>query len=285
MSQYDNHGTNPYYSGGGGGYIQNNSPYSANASPSGTRAQDLSHSLRPVSVGQVIRATQTHTDANWVIDGNELGQVTIVGQVVHITMQATNCLYMIDDGSGRIEARYWIDASEGDANKMDGVEENMYVRVTGSIKSFGNKRYVNATHIRVCTDPHEAIFHTMEAMTASLIAERGAPPRPGQEGQRVNGSTGHPGPSGTSAYSNQQSSVSIQHFASLPAIPRRIAEFMAAEEYKRRDTPEAADGINIGAIARAIGGDAVKISAALDHLMDEGLIFTTSDENHFKLAT
>jgi replication factor A2 len=38
-------------------------------------------------------------------------QVTVVGHVVSIQSQATNNLYWIDDGTGRIEARHWIDSS------------------------------------------------------------------------------------------------------------------------------------------------------------------------------
>lgn len=48
-----------------------------------------------------------------------------------------------------------------------------YVRVTGTLKSFGKKRYINATHIRNITDPHEIYFHILEAIAANLIIERG----------------------------------------------------------------------------------------------------------------
>lgn len=51
--------------------------------------------------------------------------------------------------------------------------ENVYVRVTGGMKSFGNKRYLNASHIRPVKDAHEAYFHILEAITVSLILEKG----------------------------------------------------------------------------------------------------------------
>jgi hypothetical protein len=52
------------------------------------------------------------------------------------------------------------------------LRENVYVRVTGGIKAFNQKRYVNATHIRPA-HYHEFCFHAMEVMTASLAIERG----------------------------------------------------------------------------------------------------------------
>jgi replication factor A2 len=95
--------------------------------------------LRPLTIAQVIKATQAHADAEWMVDDVEIGQValcyfvifpanivskiTLVGQVVTIQSQTTNCVYWIDDGSGRVEARHWIDStSEEDAGKWGGIE-------------------------------------------------------------------------------------------------------------------------------------------------------------------
>jgi hypothetical protein len=51
--------------------------------------------------------------------------------------------------------------------------ENVYVRAFGGIKSFGNKRYLNLSHIRPLKDSHEIFFHLLEAMTVTLIFSRG----------------------------------------------------------------------------------------------------------------
>lgn len=107
-----------------------------------------------------------------------------------IQAQTTNCVYVIDDGTGRIEARHWVDSnSEEDAEKWRGIEsaffpllslqfineisEKTYVRVTGGLKTFGSKRYINTTHIRPSKDPHEVYFHILEAITVTLTLERG----------------------------------------------------------------------------------------------------------------
>jgi replication factor A2 len=36
---------------------------------------EATHSLRPVTIGQLRNATQAHTDADWMIENNEIGQV------------------------------------------------------------------------------------------------------------------------------------------------------------------------------------------------------------------
>jgi hypothetical protein len=36
---------------------------------------EAQHSLRPVTIGQLKNATQAHTDAEWMIENDEIGQV------------------------------------------------------------------------------------------------------------------------------------------------------------------------------------------------------------------
>ena len=115
--------------------------------------------------------------------------MTIVGQVISVQKQATNHVFTIDDGTGSIEARRWIASSDEDGTKSDGIEcvqflrslnyadrdprELQYVRVSGGLKSFGKKRYVNINSIRRIKDPHETYFHILETIAVSLIVERG----------------------------------------------------------------------------------------------------------------
>lgn len=49
----------------------------------------------------------------------------------------------------------------------------MYVRITGALKTFGSKRYINVTHLRASIDPHELYFHMLESIAVTLMVERG----------------------------------------------------------------------------------------------------------------
>ncbi|KAF8201721.1 hypothetical protein BJ912DRAFT_514297 [Pholiota molesta] len=275
MSQYD---SNYYSGGGGGGYLQGGSPFSQGGSPGGMRKTEVSNSLRPFTISQLNQATQAHTDAEWRVDDVEIGQVTIIGHVVSIQKQTTNSVYMLDDGTGRMEARHWVDsASDDDSHKWAAIEEMRYVRVTGTLKSFGKKRYINATHIRNITDPHEIYFHILEAITANLIIERGPPSNPGSgtaaKTERAAGDL--------SAYSAQNTaSTANDQFAHLPPLQRSIMKFLMSQ-------PPQDEGIHVAVIAKAIAGthdDANKICVALDKLMDQGHVFTTIDDSHFSLS-
>ncbi|KAH9935018.1 uncharacterized protein B0H18DRAFT_927723 [Fomitopsis serialis] len=278
MSQYND---NPFYGntggGGGGGYLAGGSPFgSANGSPGGQLRKGALHSLRPVTIKQLLNATQAHSDAEWTIEDAEVGQITVIAQVVSINSQTTNCVYWLDDGTGRIEARHWVEVgTEDDAERWGGITENTYIRVMGGLKSFGNKRYINANHLRLVKDPNEIQFHLLEAFTVELIFQKGAPLRPSEAGSK--GAVAN-GQGAASAYNPQSTATGgMEQYAHLPSIQRRIVEFMMSQ-------PQQNEGVHVAAIARHIGGEANAISEALDRLMDEGHVFTTINDSHFALS-
>ncbi|EKM55343.1 uncharacterized protein PHACADRAFT_173451 [Phanerochaete carnosa HHB-10118-sp] len=268
MSQY-----NDYYSNKneGGGFMASpgfDSPSSA------VRRQNSQHALRPVTVKQLLSASQVHADAEFRIDDMELGHITVVGQVVQVKSQTTNSTYTLDDGTGRYEARHWNDANAGEDDK--GIKENTYIRVMGTLKSFGGRNYINATHIRPCKDPHEPYYHTLEAMAVTLMFQRGPPS--GSDQQNGHMLVQKAGTNGASAYTAQASKNGAHdQFAFLPELQRKIVNFILSQQSHT-------DGIHVSAIARAVGGDAHAISSALDQLMDEGHVYTTCDESHFDVS-
>lgn len=244
----------------------------SNGTPGSSTRRGGSASVRPVTIKQVLSATQTHSEADWVIDDAEIGSVTVIGQVISIQKQATNIVYSLDDGTGRLEARHWVDPSAMEEDEEDPITEDSYIRVMGTIKSFGNKRYINTSQQRLVKDHHELYFHLLDAMATKLILERGPPHAPRQQ----------PGSSpikaeGASAYSAQSTAVTNDQFSHLPQMQQAIIRFILSH-------PQTDDGVNVGAIARAVGGSANEISAALDSLLDGGHIYTTLDESHYAVS-
>ncbi|KAJ3550981.1 hypothetical protein NMY22_g84 [Coprinellus aureogranulatus] len=250
MSQLDN----AYYS-GGGGYMAGGSPFSGAGSPGGGQRSEIKHSVRPMTIAQLNKASQAHTEAEWRIDDVEIGQVTLVAQVLSIQLQATNCVYTLHDGTGQFEARQWVDEeSPLNARNWAGLKEDMYVRVTGGLKAFGNRRYINTQHIRPVNDPHEPFFHTLESITVTLTLERGPPNASGQTQPRAAASKDVV-MGDASAYAAPTTSMQSDAYAHLPKLQQAIVRFMAEQ-------PPSSEGIHVFAIARAVGSggsDAQKI--------------------------
>ncbi|ETW85830.1 hypothetical protein HETIRDRAFT_471029 [Heterobasidion irregulare TC 32-1] len=281
MSQFgESFGNNLYYgnAGGGGGYLTGGSPFgSASGSPGGaSRRGALGQSLRPLTVMQVHKATQAHTDADWMVDNTEIGQITIVGKVITIRDQTTNSLYTIDDGTGQVEARYWSDSTSQEGDSFEGVKEGNYVRVSGTLKTYGSKRYINTAHIRLLKDwpEHELFFHIAETMAVTLMFDRGPPSGPDQA---QNAPVGQ-GQTSASAYTAAANTVAANdQYAHLPPLQRNIIHFITAQ-------PFSDDGVHASAISRGVKATGSEISSALEKLTDDGLIYTTSDDMHFNVS-
>jgi len=71
-------------------------------------------------------------------------------------------------------SREFIPVTFPNPEPNQGSSEHMYARVTGTLKQFGAKRYLNVSHIQPVTDPHELIYHSFEAIYVTLAFARGA---------------------------------------------------------------------------------------------------------------
>jgi len=309
MSDY---GNGPYYhsgGSGGGGYVNEGSQ----GSPGEGRKP--SHSLRPVTIRQIHDAVQLHTDNEFSFDGVEPTQVVIVAMVISFTIQATNHVYIVHDGTGRIEARQWVDHSEiedeSTYSQKTGIEDNAWVRIIGNVKSFNNKRNIIALSVvPVVKDPHsptkdmnEVYYHQLEALYTHLYAKYGPDPTmtsatgygAGQSSSGVKSERGIP-----PAYTAGGGGGSHHHAASGSGSDNDpfYTEFSLAARLihiwmKARSANPPPEGHNFIDIARDVKPEleargvedvAAPISDAIDWLSENGYIYAVMDEHHYALA-
>ncbi|WWC88544.1 uncharacterized protein L201_003455 [Kwoniella dendrophila CBS 6074] len=268
VDEYLDDNQNPYYGGGGGGgFVAGGSPYGSQDSPGGKKGKGGNQTIRPVTIKQILAAEQVHADADFVIDGVDVAQVLLVGSVHNSSSSATNVSYEIGDGTGYIDVRLWLDSADDEAGKAKGIEQDHYVGIMGSLKMFGGKRHISATHIRPITDFNEIHNHFLKALYVSLSL-RGA-------------STGGGGAAAPAGSSHADYSAGVQShsnesaFSGLPALQRRIMEFVSKD-----DTD---DGMHVSAISRQVGsGNGEDVMEAVEQLMSDGLLFSTIDDLHVK---
>jgi replication factor A2 len=61
-------------------------------------------------------AVQDVPDGPMKVDGEDVGQVVVVGRVNGKSATATNVLYTVDDGTGTIDAKKFMDTEAEDAS-------------------------------------------------------------------------------------------------------------------------------------------------------------------------
>lgn len=64
--------------------------------------------LMPVTVKQILSAVD-EADGCFLDGGVELSSVKIMGTVMSVTSHSTNLIYVVNDGTGTIECKQWID--------------------------------------------------------------------------------------------------------------------------------------------------------------------------------
>lgn len=84
--------------------------------------QQRAQTLRPVTIKQLNEADQAHNDAEFTIDGHEIGTVLLIGNIHQMSNTATNVSYNVGDGTGYIDVRQWLDTADDDSGKMEGIE-------------------------------------------------------------------------------------------------------------------------------------------------------------------
>lgn len=209
------------------------------------------------------------------MDGHPITQVTFVGQIRSVNPQPTNVTLKIDDGTGQLEVKRWVDADTMDgAGGGGGAPESQweldsYVRVWGRLKSFSNKKHIGGDiTIRPVQDYDEVNYHMLEATYVHLYFTRGPPG--GQQGAGGEGDSmfvdGGAGAGGGGANPAMSSKV-----AGCSAAAKKMFNFMS-------QAPGGNEGIHLNVITSATGLPIREVMNASDELLGNGLIYTTVDD-------
>lgn len=64
--------------------------------------------LRALTIKQLHDAGSGSADDQLVVDGRDVSNTTVVGKITAVEEQNLVSVYTIDDGTGTIQAKYWI---------------------------------------------------------------------------------------------------------------------------------------------------------------------------------
>jgi replication factor A2 len=192
-----------------------------------------------------------------------LTTITFVGQVRNISKQTTNITYKLDDGTGTIEVKVWIDMetaqNDEDSGPKGGVVENAYARVWGKLKTFG-KRHVVAQQIRPLTDLNEVNHHMLEATYVHLFFTRGPLGAQQQQGQQAQGGS-----------NGGQFNAGGSLPAGVSSHARKVFQCM-------QNTPQINEGLHVQDMASRTGMDIADVLKGTDELQSMGKIYNTVDD-------
>ncbi|OJD15212.1 hypothetical protein AJ78_04511 [Emergomyces pasteurianus Ep9510] len=257
---------------GGGGFTGGEGA-SQGGSQSEGKGGYAKNSLRPVTIKQTLEATQAHGDADFKIDGTEVSQVTFVGQVRAISHLTTFVTYKLDDGTGEIEVKLWLeknavnptgddmDTGEAPRSSESEIQVNGYAKVWGKLNNFNNRRNFVAHVIRPVTSMDEYLCHFLEATSIHLYFTLGLPD--GQQGEKP-----LPGAANTSG----GDPLGGKALPPMSPLARRLYATMST-------TPQSNEGLHVQSLASMMGLPMVEVYKAGEELLSLALIFPTVDDD------
>jgi replication factor A2 len=194
--------------------------------------------------------------------------VTVVGQIRNISNQATNTTYRIDDGTGSIEVKQWVDPEAAEQNNPTRAKlvEGTYCRAWGKLKSYGDsRRHVGSQIIRPIEDMNEISYHLLEATAVHLFFTRKAP------GVANAGAGAGAGATGAGQQQAAGGDYGSHDLAGHSRVAKSVFQCL-------RNSPQTNEGLHQHDISAKLGIDPSEVARAGDELLSGGLIYTTVDD-------
>ena len=202
------------------------------------------------------------------VEGIEVGMVALVGKVESTDHAETKSTYHIEDDSGTIECVQWNDESTGGSRQDEGIVDGTYVRVVGSVRTQQEKKYVMVFKISPVSCDEEVDAHRLEILHSKLLIKK--------MNDKENAAIG----------ANYGLSNSMVSGGGAPPAGNSASFGNAKYDtvYKMVAGCDREEGIFRDEVYQQLAGRLAKndINEALEFLSNEGHIYTTTDDDHFK---
>eukprot|EP01036_Dinobryon_divergens_P023647 gene23647-32019_t len=156
---------------GGGGFLAEER---AGGKGSDKKASRDKNSLIPLSIRQLV--TATHEDDSYKVDGAELANIKIMGMVAAIEEHSTNFNFKVNDGTGVMDCKQWIDRDTRAQSKLTGLRDGALVRVVGNLREFDGKVHLLVFDVTPVLDWNELSYHLLDIMLTHCQQTKGSIP-------------------------------------------------------------------------------------------------------------
>ncbi|XP_024123361.1 replication protein A 32 kDa subunit isoform X2 [Oryzias melastigma] len=250
-----------------GGYTQSPGGFASPTLLQDKRGKVRSAQIIPCTVSQLMSATPT--DEAYKVGEVNINQVTIVGIIRSTDKSTTFIQYMVDDMTcAPMDVKHWLDTEDPSVNS-NALPPGTYVKVSGNLRIFQNRKSMVAFRIRALEDMNEITSHMLEVVHAHMALSK---PQNTSVGGMMAGSASKAMIGGMGgSYPGANDMVNN----GLSANQNQVLSLI-------RGCPDQ-QGISIHDLKQRLGGMSVAvIKQAVEFLSNEGHIFSTIDEDHFK---
>lgn len=246
----------------GGGFAPPSSQPGSGGRSSTRRSYD-EQTVIPVTVAMMLQS-RVVDDRPQLADGRFLHRVRFVAAVRSFEDMSTNVEYEVEDGTGLIKVKEWLDDHKENAKSIEIREqtkrEHVYIKVTGQLKDYAGSKQVVADSIRPLTTGNELAHHMLEVVYIEQQTR--------QKQQQ---------PAFTPGF-GQTAGRPLQAAANGETDSLKFKILEKVKEYADTDS-----GLFIEDCFKMLPTyPESEIRQMFDVLSQEGIIYSTVDENHFQ---
>ncbi|KMZ64433.1 putative Replication protein A 30 kDa subunit [Zostera marina] len=264
----------------GGGFMPSQTTQITEYGGSSSTKSRSSQGVFPVTVKQISECLHSGDGKSITLGGTEVSNVRLLGLVMNKIEKITDVSFTLDDGTGRIGIQRWVH-EQSDTNEMVLVRSGTYVKVNGHLKDFQGKLTVMAFSVRPLTDFDDLTLHYIECIHVHISIT----------GKPVNPSTAI----------SSQIPVSSSQFLSAPNMASK--NYVAPSNYMTSNKANSTDlsiqvanifddpvnlsrehGLHLEEVSNQLRVPLQRIRDVVEHLISEGHIYSTIDDNHYKSA-
>jgi replication factor A2 len=257
---------------GGGGNTGGGFGSSQQSAQKPRRSYD-EQTLIPITLHMALQASPDPSgDGSLILeDGRKLSTVKVVGAVRSVEDASTNVLYQLEDGTGLMDVKQWLDDNDCTAIqeiRQKTKEENIYIKVTGQIKDYEGKKMLVASSVRPLTTANELTHHMLQVVHSAEKSKRAdSIVSPGAI--MNNNGVGFGGGAVPVAQTTSGGN----------SLKERVLNFIKTSD----DGTDA--GCHIDQCVKGISdAPEAEIRKTMEQLAEDGDVYSTISEDHFKVA-
>lgn len=255
----------------------------AGGSGSGVAKKRDPQSLTRLTIKQCNEAVEA--GGKYIVDGRPIQQVHLIANVLTVSFKETNVELSVEDGSGTITVRLYLDGNEGDS--LQSIKEGEYRMIVGTLKKIGGSLCVIAFTLAPIEDHNMLTMHLLDTILTHQRTTLG-PASSAMKQQNGGGfakqENGAPGGMQVD-YSNggmmNGGGVGSSNGVGGSSLKEQVLWYFAHGEGSESDA-----GCSISKVASQLSSYThLQIQEAVVQLSDDGHIYSTIDDEHFKTTT
>eukprot|EP01155_Anaeramoeba_flamelloides_P030703 Anaeramoba_flamelloidesa87345_42.p1 GENE.a87345_42~~a87345_42.p1 ORF type:complete len:279 (+),score=82.54 a87345_42:26-838(+) len=254
--------------------------------------------ITPLTIRQIQLSTESEGNT-FKIDNEFVMNVSLVGTVIKVLDGNTYTNYTIDDGTGQLKIREFKrqkqnnmeeeeeqqqqpqeEGGEGEnkskAKEIENVFENKYVRIIGNLKEYKNQKSFSVTKITEITDSNQITTHFLEAILVHI--------------QRING-VSNQGQTTSQESQIKEEKIEIKKETNKNKNNNIITQQntdhilgLALKDKALRliSSNQTSSGISLQELSKKLKSTEEEIREIVDFFLDQGQIYITIDDEHFR---